>query len=98
MSNSITRRKFLKNSSLTALGLSFGCSSTRYFDVLIKNGLIYDGSGAKPYRDDIGIIGDRIAAIGNLRRAKAYDVLDAEKRFTNPGMTIVLFFNKFFIE
>jgi len=36
------------------------------FDVLIKGGTVYDGSGATPIKADIVIRGDRIIAIGNL--------------------------------
>ena len=36
------------------------------FDVVIKNGLVLDGTGASEYRADIGVRGDRIVAIGDL--------------------------------
>ena len=36
------------------------------FDVLIRGGFIYDGSGNRPRRADLGIKGDRIAAVGDL--------------------------------
>jgi len=39
------------------------------FDVLIKGGMVYDGTGQPPRRVDVGIRGDRIVAIGHLRRA-----------------------------
>ncbi|HKP35587.1 MAG TPA: hypothetical protein VJT71_01925, partial [Pyrinomonadaceae bacterium] len=41
------------------------------FDVLIKNGTVYDGSGGPAKKTDIGISGDRIVAIGNLKKATA---------------------------
>ncbi|HRH42890.1 MAG TPA: hypothetical protein PKY82_14775 [Pyrinomonadaceae bacterium] len=41
------------------------------FDVIIKNGTIYDGSGGKPFKSDVGIKGDKVTAIGNLSKAKA---------------------------
>lgn len=36
------------------------------YDILIRNGLIYDGTGNKPYVGDIGIRGDRIVAVVRL--------------------------------
>jgi N-acyl-D-amino-acid deacylase len=41
------------------------------FDVVIKNGLVLDGTGSQGYRADIGVRGDRIVAIGEIMaRAK----------------------------
>src|SRR5213078_2835514 len=39
------------------------------FDILIRGGSIYDGSGNPPRRADVGIKGDRIAAVGDLAKA-----------------------------
>ena len=36
------------------------------FDLIIRNGLIIDGTGRKAYANDIGINGEFITAIGNL--------------------------------
>jgi adenine deaminase len=41
------------------------------FDVLITNGRVVDGTGAPWFRADVGIIGDRIAAIGQLSGREA---------------------------
>ena len=35
----------------------------RDIDILITNGLIFDGTGSQPYEADIGVSGDRIAFI-----------------------------------
>ena len=35
------------------------------FDVLVKNGNVYDGTGSKPRHADVGIRGDRVVAVGN---------------------------------
>ena len=65
--------------------------SARY-DILIRNGLIYDGSGQKPYRGDIGIRADRIVAVGKLttNRPKAATVIDANGMAVAPGFINVL--------
>ena len=36
------------------------------YDVLIRNGNVYDGTGAPPYVADIAISGDRVSAIGDF--------------------------------
>ena len=47
--------------------------SGRAFDVVIANGRIVDGTGAPWFRGDIGIRGDRIAAIGALGGCRRHD-------------------------
>jgi len=41
-------------------------SSAETYDVIIRNGIIYDGSGSAPIKGDIAIRGDRIAAVGKV--------------------------------
>lgn len=60
------------------------------FDVIIKNGHILDGAGGPWYAADIGIRGDRIAAIGKLDGAKAGTVIDATGRIVAPGFIDML--------
>ena len=47
-------------------------------DVLIKNVLIYDGSGKKPFKADVRVKGDRIAAVGKNLPAQANEVVRDE--------------------
>jgi N-acyl-D-amino-acid deacylase len=60
------------------------------FDVLIKGGAVYDGSGAPPRRADVGIRGDRIEAVGDLATAAAGTVLDATGLAVAPGFVNML--------
>jgi dihydroorotase/N-acyl-D-amino-acid deacylase len=60
------------------------------FDVLIKNGRIFDGSGNPWYVADVGIRGDRIAAIGHLEGATAARVIDATGQIVSPGFIDML--------
>jgi N-acyl-D-amino-acid deacylase len=60
------------------------------FDVLIKGGAVYDGTGAGPIKADIGIKGDRIVAIGSLRDAQATTVIDAGGLAVAPGFINML--------
>jgi N-acyl-D-amino-acid deacylase len=55
------------------------------FDLLIKNGSVLDGTGAKAITADIGIRGDKIAEIGNLSGAEAKQVIDAAGKIVCPG-------------
>jgi N-acyl-D-amino-acid deacylase len=55
------------------------------FDVLIANGWVVDGTGNPAFRADVGIRGDRIAAVGRLGAASARVTLDAANRVVAPG-------------
>src|SRR5262247_2414028 len=60
------------------------------FDLIIKNGTVYDGTGGPPLKTDVGIKGDRIAAVGNLSRATAPKVVDARGLAVAPGFINML--------
>ncbi|MBZ5531732.1 MAG: D-aminoacylase [Acidobacteriia bacterium] len=60
------------------------------FDVVITNGKIYDGSGNPWYLADIGIRGDRIAAIGKLSNAQSKKFIDAAGLAVAPGFIDML--------
>src|SRR5688572_31772763 len=53
------------------------------FDVLITNGRVVDGTGAPWYHADIGIVGDRIAAIGQLAGREAKTRVDRSEEHTS---------------
>src|SRR5512146_3175099 len=55
------------------------------FDVLIRNGMVYDGEGDHPIAGDVGIIGDKIAAVGPLASASGRQTLDAGGAAVAPG-------------
>ncbi|HEY7037122.1 MAG TPA: D-aminoacylase [Thermomicrobiales bacterium] len=55
------------------------------FDLIIRNGTLVDGTGAPPRRADLGIAGNRIAAIGDLAAQTAAISLDAEGKVVAPG-------------
>jgi N-acyl-D-amino-acid deacylase len=51
------------------LVLAAGCAPAVEYDVVLRNGTIYDGSGSPPYLGDLAIQGDQIAALGDLGSA-----------------------------
>ena len=69
--------------TFTVAGLSL--SQKANYDVLISNAHIVDGTGAPWYVGDIGIRGDRIAAMGNLHGATASRRIDATGLVASPG-------------
>lgn len=95
----INRRDFLKKSAklsavVTASGMIplIGCTtpltgvftSDAEYDTIIKNGIIYDGTLSEPFKADIGIIGDRITAIGQLT-GSTLKTIDASGHIVTPG-------------
>src|SRR6266404_484727 len=60
------------------------------FDVIIRNGTIYDGTGAEPKHADVAIRGDRIAGIGDFKGAKAKTTIDANGLAVAPGFINML--------
>jgi N-acyl-D-amino-acid deacylase len=60
------------------------------FDVIIKDGTVYDGTGAEPKQADVAIRGDRIAGIGDFKAAKAKTVIDAKGLALAPGFINML--------
>lgn len=74
---------------LPLLGIVMSCSSPDY-DVIIRNGLIYDGSGRPPIAADLGIRGDSIAAIGNLSDNTGVSEVDAQGKAVSPGFINML--------
>jgi N-acyl-D-amino-acid deacylase len=60
------------------------------FDVIIKDGTVYDGTGAEPKQADVAIRGDRIVGIGDFKTAKAKTVIDAKGLAVAPGFINML--------
>ncbi|HKP85727.1 MAG TPA: D-aminoacylase [Blastocatellia bacterium] len=86
------RRRFLALALALALPLAARGQAARdaSFDLIIKGGTVYDGTGRAPVRADVAIKGDRIAAIGNLRGARATTVIDATGLAVAPGFINML--------
>ena len=63
---------------------------TETYDVLIRNGTIYDGSGAPPSVGDVAINGDQIASIGSLENARGRTEIEARGFAVAPGFINIL--------
>jgi N-acyl-D-amino-acid deacylase len=63
---------------------------TSEFDLIIRHGTVYDGSGAAPRLADVGARGERIASIGDLSRAHAAREVDARGMAVAPGFVNML--------
>lgn len=66
------------------------CTPDEKYDVIIRNGVIYDGSGAISYKGDIAIKSDTIAAMGDLSMSNAMTIIDAEGLAVSPGFINML--------
>lgn len=64
--------------------------SRREFDVIIRNGALYDGSGQLSYRGDVAINADTLAAIGDLSRDVGRSEIDATGLAVAPGFVNML--------
>src|SRR6266404_6753507 len=77
-------------SSLLAAEASGSPQNPTDFDVVIRGGTVYDGTGAKPKHADVAIRGDRIAGIGDFKTAKAKTVVNANGLAVAPGFINML--------
>ncbi|HCV28351.1 MAG TPA: D-aminoacylase, partial [Dehalococcoidia bacterium] len=55
------------------------------FDLILRGGTVYDGSGGDPFAADVGITGDRITALGVLSGVTASDEIDVSGMAVSPG-------------
>ena len=60
------------------------------FDVIVRGGTVYDGTGTKPRQADVAIRRDRIAGVGDFKSAKANTVIDAKGLAVAPGFINML--------
>jgi len=84
------------HAALTVLLLACaGCSSIPAppppaFDIIIRGGTVYDGTGSPGRRVDIGIKSDRIQRVGDLSSESARTTVDAAGRAVAPGFINML--------
>ena len=71
--------------TITGLFPDAEAAAPRRFDVLLRGGLVVDGSGRPPFRADVGIIAGRVVAVARLDDAGATEVIDVSQRVICPG-------------
>ena len=77
-------RKYLLLLLIPAL---HACSNATTYDTIIRNAMIYDGNGGAPYKGDMAINADTIAAMGDLGSSKANKEIDAKGMAVAPGFS-----------
>ncbi len=101
MPNELDRREFLLNGAKATMGLAllpltpagFGPSTLSgpvvraqpSFDLVIRGGILVDGTGGPEWRGDIGVVGDTIRGIGVIDPEQASRVIDAAGAHVSPG-------------
>ena len=75
---------------ISAILTSTSIAHSQDYDIIIRNGKIYDGSGDPPYTGDIAISEDTIAAIGNLSEFTGSNEIDVNQKAISPGFINML--------
>jgi len=79
-------RILLLISLMAGVWLAQACrSGTPALDLLITGGEVIDGTGAPARRADVGVVGDRIAEVGDLTGRAAGRTIDARGLTVSPG-------------
>ncbi len=66
------------------------CTNKPVYEMILRNGMVYDGSGGQPFQADIAVNQDTIAAIGDLRKARGNIDLDIQGLSVAPGFINML--------
>ncbi len=86
--NTLSIIKALRVTFLLATAIS--CGPKQEYDLIIRNGTIYDGVGGKPVTADVAIQADTIAVIGELKDAIGKKEIDATGMAVAPGFINML--------
>jgi N-acyl-D-amino-acid deacylase len=76
--------------AFAGLVLSSAAAPAPDYDILIKGGTVYDGSGGAPFVGDVAIKGDKIAYVGPQAPGTAAKVVDATGEAVSPGFVNML--------
>ena len=74
---------------IAALSLASGAQAATH-DLIIRNAMIYDGTGKAPFAGEIAIDGDRITGLAPRVSGKARKVIDAGGKAVSPGFINML--------
>lgn len=79
--------------TLILLGSLAACTQPQpenSYDIVLSNGMIYDGSGGEPYQGSVAISDQKITGIGELGTFQADTVIDVEGKVISPGFVNML--------
>jgi N-acyl-D-amino-acid deacylase len=86
---STDRRQFLGQAAAALAGLGVGrplrVEAAPSFDLVIRGGTVLDGTGAPPFAADVGLVGDAIAALGEVAPEQGRRAIDAAGLHVAPG-------------
>ncbi|HEX7119864.1 MAG TPA: D-aminoacylase [Longimicrobiales bacterium] len=83
-------RRIATSLALAALLAACGAGPAPQYDVVIRNGTIYDGSGGPPVRGDVAVRGDSIVAVGDVGAGRGAIEVDATGLAVAPGFINML--------
>ncbi len=75
---------------LLALGLGAAPPAPPRYDIVIRGGTVYDGSGGRPFVADVAVKGDRIVAIGPHLHGRGSSEVNARGKAVSPGFINML--------
>ncbi|MGE0816757.1 MAG: amidohydrolase family protein [Vicinamibacterales bacterium] len=76
--------------TLTLLAAVAGCADAPHYDLVIRHGTVYDGTGAPGVVQDVAVQGDHIVAVGDLSGATGTQDVDATGLAVAPGFIDML--------
>ena len=79
------KRIFSLTCAVIVCSLLAACTAPVSYDVILRNGMIYDGSGGQPYIGDVAFDGDVIVAMGDIGQATAPTEIDVQGLAVAPG-------------
>ena len=85
--------KFARLLPLPLLALGLGAApraAAPTYEVVIRGGTVYDGSGSRPFVADVAVNGDRIVAIGSHLPGRGRSEVDARGKAVSPGFINML--------
>jgi N-acyl-D-amino-acid deacylase len=77
-------------SAILATASAVPAQSAVHYDVVIRGGMIYDGSGGAPFHGDLAVRGDRIVYVGPHAPGAARTEIDAHGKAVSPGFINML--------
>lgn len=84
-------------STLLLCGPAGAAGPAEPFDLIVAGGRVLDGTGAPWFVADVGVRGDRIAAIGDLGKERARRRVEARGRYVAPGFIDMLGQSEYFV-